>query len=456
MTINQKMYYILFAILLFTFSKSKAQITIGNTSLDTSTLANHLNTPWDLIYTPDSSLFFTERIGKVSRIDLINNQTHLLIDISPKVEAIGESGLLGMAINLNMALPRIYLVYTYKDSNNTFFEKVESYIYDSNQDTLLFDNKLIDSIPANTYHTGARLVLHNNQLYISTGDAGNTSLSQDLNSLAGKILRINLNGSIPNDNPINGSPIYSWGHRNPQGLYFANNFMYSSEHGPTTDDEINIITKGENYGWPNVHGFCDLANEITFCNDSNVTEPIYAWTPTVATAGISYYEHSAIPEWNESILLATLKDSRLISLKLNSAKDSIVTHSEYLINTFGRLRDVETNSWGEVFIATNSTPHRIIKLHNANFTSINEINSHKYEVKYWPNPANEKLKIKSSNSKINNIQLYNIDGKEVLNKTTATKNLELNTSVFNSGLYILKITFDDKIQIINKVVIDHY
>jgi hypothetical protein len=289
---------------------------------------------------------------------------------------------------------------------------------------------------------------------MSTGDATNTSLPQDLNSNAGKILRFDFNGSVPNNNPIPGSYIYSWGHRNPQGLYYANNKLYSSEHGPATDDEINIITKGGNYGWPNVHGYCNTTAEITFCNDSNVIEPIFAWTPTVATAGICYYDHPSIPEWQGSILLATLKASKLIGLQLNNSKDSVTNTSDYFINQYGRLRDVETNQWGEVFIATNSAPNRIIRIRANSLSSIDEQANKNESIRYWPNPASDKLSIEFNSNTFQSIQIFAVNGQKVLSKdVSGLEKVELNTSSLNQGIYFIQLIDQSKNKSMHKIII---
>jgi glucose/arabinose dehydrogenase len=112
-------------------------------------------------------------------------------------------------------------------------------------------------LAASSIHNGSRLVIANDKLFITTGDASNTSLPKNISARNGKVLRLNLDGSIPADNPVAGNAYWSFGHRNPQGLVYANNRLYSSEHGPSNDDEINIIEKGKNYGWPNVAGRCE-------------------------------------------------------------------------------------------------------------------------------------------------------------------------------------------------------
>ncbi|WP_345955546.1 PQQ-dependent sugar dehydrogenase [Mucilaginibacter sp. PAMB04168] len=213
----------------------------------------------------------------------------------------------------------------------------------------------MDNIQAANNHNGCRLAISPDaKLFITTGDATVASQAQSLNSLSGKILRINLDGSIPADNPSATSPIWSYGHRNAQGLVFANNRLYSSEHGNTTDDEVNIIQKGRNFGWPNVEGYCSTGNEPAFCSINNVAEPIQAWSPTIAPSGIDYYNNNAIPQWKNSLLLAVLKDSELLQLKLNDAGDRVEKVNTYYKSTYGRLRDVCIAPDGRVYMITSN------------------------------------------------------------------------------------------------------
>jgi aldose sugar dehydrogenase len=188
--------------------------------------------------------------------------------------------LLGMVLHPDFTnQPFVYVVYNY--SSGGYKEKVVRFSFTGTALNSPFT--IIDNIPAASIHNGSRLVITPDlKLFITTGDAANTALSQNTSSLAGKILRLNLDGTVPADNPLPGNPVWSWGHRNPQGLVFANNILYSSEHGPNTDDEVNIIEKGRNYGWPNVAGFCNTTAEQTFCSANNVVEPQKAWTPTIA------------------------------------------------------------------------------------------------------------------------------------------------------------------------------
>src|SRR5690606_2014334 len=254
--------------------------------------------------------------------------------------------------------PYVYLHYTFRIPLDDTREDVKSRIvrYALTNDSLTKPFILLDSIVGKTYHNGSRLVISpDKKLFFSMGDAGEPELSQDYSHFNGKILRLNLDGSIPDDNPIPGSPVWSSGHRNPQGLVYAtNDKLYSSEHGPNNDDEINLIEKGANYGWPDVHGFCDLENEKKFCEDSTVTEPMKAWTPTVATAGLDYYGYDHIPEWNNALLSVNLKGRDHRVLKLNAKGNSITSEHIYFQKRFGRLRDVCVNDKGQIFLATSN------------------------------------------------------------------------------------------------------
>ena len=184
-------------------------------------------------------------------------------------------------------------------------------------------------------------------------DEKNSGVAQNMEMYGGKVLRYNLDGTIPEDNPFPGSPVWALGFRVPQGMVFASNGnLYTSEHGHNADDEVNLVKKGHNYGYPNVSGVCDESREMKFCAEHNVQPPLMAWTPTVAPAGIAYYNHSAIPQWKNALLLVTLKAQTLRVLKLNDEGDSVVREIVYLSEMFGRLRDICVSPVADVYIAT--------------------------------------------------------------------------------------------------------
>ncbi|MBC7744038.1 MAG: PQQ-dependent sugar dehydrogenase [Flavobacterium sp.] len=341
-------------IALFSFnckkSKPTQQIPISDAQIQVGVLTSGLSHPWELLWGPDNFLWVTERDGKVSRIDPKTGNLTLVANINDVVSR-GEGGLLGMALHPDFStVPEVYVAYNYlKESSYT--EKIVKYTY--NGTTLSNPIVLLDNIAANTFHNGCRLLISSEKkLFISTGDAGNQPLSQNINSTSGKILRINLDGTIPSDNPVSGNPIWSFGHRNAQGLVFGNGLLYSSEHGPNTDDEFNVIRKGINYGWPDVHGFCDENSEKDFCSKNNVAEPLKAWTPTIAVSGIDFYNSDFIPQWKNSVIMATLKDESLYQLKLNPAGDAVADVTKIISGDFGRLRDVCIAPDGKVYLVT--------------------------------------------------------------------------------------------------------
>jgi glucose/arabinose dehydrogenase len=279
----------------------------------------------------------------------------------PDVKARGEGGLLGMALHPDFKTnPQVFVVYNYSNKND-YREKVVRYDY--KEQSLVNPVIIIDNIDAAGIHNGSRLLFGpDKKLYITTGDAANQSQPQLVDNLNGKILRILPDGSIPADNPFKGNPVWSYGHRNPQGLVFIGNRLFSSEHGPSTDDEINIIEKGRNYGWPRVEGFCS-GNERKFCEANNIKEPIKAWTPTIAVCGLDYYNHNRIPGWKNSLLLATLRGNELIQLKLNDDGRSITAEKSIFKDRFGRVRDICIAPDGKVYVCTgNGNNDKIIEI----------------------------------------------------------------------------------------------
>ena len=322
---------------------------------DTRTVKQNLEHIWEIIWGPDNHIWFTERDGKISKMDPKNGNIIFSTSIN-EVVATGEGGLLGMALHPDFLINGfIYIVYNYSSSSG-YREKVVRYTFTNN--TLNNPFIILENIAAANIHNGSRIRLADDgtglKLYLTTGDAANPSSSQDINSKNGKILRLNPDGTIPTDNPFTGNPVWSYGHRNPQGLIFVNNKCYASEHGPNIEDEVNIILKSKNYGWPNVNGPCD-GSEVTFCSANNVKEPVWSsGNGTIAVCGIDYYNNDRISSWKNSILMTTLKDASLRQLKLSTDGNSVVSTSVFFKNDFGRIRDICISPEGRVYLCTSN------------------------------------------------------------------------------------------------------
>ncbi len=335
-----------------------AHLELDSTLLKVSEIATDINIPWDIAIGHQNKLWFTEQIGTVNLLDLTTGVKRKVLTL-PDVFHKKSYGLLGFTPHPDFeSNPYVYLHYTFKIQKGELQEEIKSKIvrYSFKDDKLSSPKIILDSIVGNTYHNGSRLLITPDlKLYFSLGDVGKSNLAQNTNFLGGKIMRLNLDGTIPEDNPIKNSPIWSWGHRNPQGLTIGiKGKLYASEHGPNNDDEINLIQKGANYGWPNVQGYVDLENEKIYAKDSIITEPLKAWTPTIATAGLSYYNNNSIPEWSNSLLSVNLKGRSLRVLKLNVEGDTITSEKIYFQKRFGRIRDIAVGENGTIYLATSN------------------------------------------------------------------------------------------------------
>jgi glucose/arabinose dehydrogenase len=338
---------IIISSVLFYFSNYSVNVQ----GYDIINVVTNLDTPWSLAFSKNGILFFTERPGYVKAF--YNNTLINLKVENLNVKEIGEGGLLGIALDPNFPnSPYIYLYYTYEEEK--LWNRVVRYKFEN---WSLIDQKiLIDKIPAATLHNGGRIKFGpDGKLYITTGDATQKDLAQDINSLAGKILRINPDGSIPEDNPFPNSPVYSYGHRNPQGIDWFDNLMFSSEHGPSGElgyahDEINFIIKGANYGWPIVVGIS---------NDKRFKNPILdTGEETWAPSGISFYKGNIYPELKNKLLVATLRGKHLRIIEIDFKEIKVLNHYAILSNMLGRIRDVVEGPDGYIYIATSNKDGR--------------------------------------------------------------------------------------------------
>ena len=248
-----------------------------------------------------------------------------------------------------------YVVYDYRDEGN-YREKMVQMKYENGRVRVL--STLIDNIPAASIHNGSRLWITSEpspKIFMTTGEASVQPNAQNVASLSGKVLRFNLDGTIPADNPYPGSAVWSFGHRNPQGLVVVNGIMYASEHGPDIEDEVNIIEKKRNYGWPVVKGPCDEPAEKYFCSANNIKEPIWSsGSSTIAVCGLDHYSSNRIPAWQNCLLMLTLKDASLRALRLSADGRSIVSQQTFFKNRYGRLRDICISPAGKVYLCTSN------------------------------------------------------------------------------------------------------
>ncbi|MBN4911185.1 PQQ-dependent sugar dehydrogenase [Staphylococcus sp. EG-SA-13] len=294
------------------------------------TVAQGLDTPWSIARS-DDVFYLSERPGKIIKIDG-NKKTEQQVDLEKDVSTAAEAGLLGFVLAPDFKdSQEAYAYYTYEDNGQ--FNRIVKLKLEN--DTWKEDKVLIDKIPSGQYHHGGRLKIGpDDKLYATTGDASDEQNAQDKDTLGGKILRINLDGSKPKDNPMSNSYVYSYGHRNPQGLVWTpDGQMYASEHGNQANDEINEIKKGHNYGWPVIEG-----NE----ENNNMETPIFTSgsDDTWAPSGIAFKDGI--------IYSAALRGEGI--MKFDVEKDEM----KKVATKYGRIRDVYIVNDDLYFVSNNT------------------------------------------------------------------------------------------------------
>jgi glucose/arabinose dehydrogenase len=315
-----------------------------------------LHIPWSLLFLPNGDALVAQRTGEIMKIPKGKNQQELFYKV-PDVAAIGDSGLMGMALHpdfKNQAF--IYIMYTHGD-RDTLISKVVRLRYE--ESSANFEKVVIDNIPAFAIHLGGRIAFGpDGMLYIGTGDLGQPFTAQDLGSLASKILRITPDGAIPNDNPFPNSPVFSYGHRVVQGFAWhpETNMFFNSEHGPSGAevegyvmyrDEVNIVKKGKNYGWPIVVGAPGMGA---------FEDPILMWNEAAfPPAGMTFYKGS--------LFVSSLGGQSL--LKVDFEEDGVTVKRterwfshELSRGKYGRFRDIVVGPDGYLYVCTSNTDGR--------------------------------------------------------------------------------------------------
>lgn len=496
-------------------------LSIYPQSFQRSELPTEVSTPWEILYGPDDFIWLTESGGRVSRIDPSNGNKTVIytandyfggspLENSPLCPNLSiGSGTLGLALHpdfLNSNTAFIYFVYSYNSGTTqvpvTKF-RIKRLEWNAASNLVVNDSNIVNLITTGYDHLGGRLmsIKQNNipYLFLTIGDNGTSEQSspncyapqstnpnnfaQDITTQNGKIHRFNIDGTIPFDNPVSNNSFYTRGHRNPQGLIYNPNLdiIYDIEHGDRTDDEINILHKGMNYGWKNVRGYhtdnsfsgeANYVNNYTpnplISNDSLV-EPFFAWcnTPntssswtdwcTVAPSGGIYYGNNTIPQWQNSLLVVTLKDGvstdkEVYQFKLEpNGKLTPSTNqnpnpqkffgSDQLLN--GRLRDIAISNDGKsVYLINNggATADKITVYKYQPDTVINE----QINIELYPNPTSNIIKIKGleNYSIIKDIYITTMLGARVNIETENYQNIDI--SMLRKGIYFIHIVLEQE------------
>jgi len=332
-------------------------------------LSGSLEKPWSLAFLPGGEFLVTEHAGNLVRVDATGARHE--VSGLPLISPSGQGGLLDVRLDPDFAdNQRIFLCYTAGGFIGYYTELASARLQD---DRLTQVEILLESQPRNTggRHFGCRIEFDlDKRLYLSIGDRGDRPNAQDLSNHAGSVLRLERDGSVPADNPfVNGSgsqpQLFSYGNRNPQGMarHPESGEIWAHEHGPQGGDELNIIRKGVNYGWPVItygvnYGLGTSIGEGT--HKQGMAQPEYYWVPSIAPSGMSFYRGDAFPRWNNSLFVGSLKFRLLVRLEMQG--DTVVSEERLLEDEFGRIRDVRTGPDGLLYLLTDANPGKLIRL----------------------------------------------------------------------------------------------
>ena len=339
-------------------------------SFQVETYADGFEIPWGMAFLPDNRMMVTDRIGDLWIIEKDGKDKVKVIGEIPNVRSKGQGGMLDVAVHPDFNTNSyIYLSFSDYSENKSHTSLIRA---------KLVNNSLVNSqiifrpeekfFTKRSLHFGSRIIFDDKGfIFFCIGDRGDRDLAQNLDMPNGKIYRIRDDGTVPIDNPFYYTKgaiksIWSYGHRNPQGLAIhpSTRQLWEAEHGPRGGDEVNIILRGHNYGWPVITYGKNYSGTIIskLTHYEGMDQPVFHWTPSIAVCGIAFYDGSQFPEWKNNLLATSLKYERLHRVELdgiNMVKDEIIFEAE------SRVRDVEVGPDGIIYVALED-PGRIVKL----------------------------------------------------------------------------------------------
>ncbi len=328
----------------------------GTVNIQVEEVASGLEVPWGIAFLPDGEMLVTERAGRIRLVQ--DDELYPSPIATINVTDSGEGGLLGIAAHPDFTNNRLFYVYYTVDDNGSPVNRVEGWQLSQDGLSASPEGIIIDDIPVALYHNGGRLRFGpDGMLYVGTGDATTPETSQNIESLAGKILRVTPDGQVPQDNPFPDNPVFISGIRNTQGFdWLDNSTLVVTDHGPsgelgrTGEDKVLVATAGDNLGWP--------ATQNCQPGEDSVT-PSLVWRDAVPPGGAAIYTGDAIPEWQGSLIIATLGSQHLHRVVFDpESVGSVQTHEVYLQDELGRLREAIASPDGELYITTSNCDGR--------------------------------------------------------------------------------------------------
>ncbi|WP_409522445.1 PQQ-dependent sugar dehydrogenase [Nitrincola sp. MINF-07-Sa-05] len=354
-------------------TKKTVRIDTQHYSLSLEIVADNLAHPWSIAFLPDGEVLVTERPGRLRRLvddELLSEPVTGL----PDVTASGQGGLLDLALHPEFADNRL-LYFSYSDQTSAgMTTRVARARYESGQ--LQEVEPIFEALPRSSggRHFAGRMVFDpDGYLYISVGDRGEMERAQNPSDHAGSIIRLNDDGSVPENNPFVDQSqvrdeIFTWGNRNPQGLtvHPQTGEVWSNEHGPRGGDEINLIRSGLNYGWPEVtHGINYTGFSITPHTElPGMESPLLHWTPSIAPSGIVFYTGSDFPLWQGQIFSGALRDKLISRVSVKETDEGyLLQEEERFLQEFGqRIRDIRQGPDGYLWLLTDENPGQIVRI----------------------------------------------------------------------------------------------